>query len=439
MSEIIKLEDQKLTLENLLEVPAEIPQALARKPEEYAVQMDAAIELAKSLTHEISADGRKKAKDDVAMIRRYSKGIKGYALDIFRTVTATASQRRDLIYSKSDELNAIADGIMPKFEAHEKAILDNVKSVVDIELNIKWGHIRPEFRQGDTSSLIKLSGTLTEGGKLTKKANDFIFGIVNDCQMKQQQHDNRCNIIKIKCLESEINPPFLPAYLGTAFNGTEEDFNSKLDELVGIEITRRAEMEAKIIKQQEAKKQQEINAALAAQQAEADRLAKEKLEAERQADFDNLAMRNHERANRIAEAEREAKLQTRAEPTSEELRESAARIEQAAQYADRKEDARRELQLAEDLKKQAEEIEQNAASIEPGKRLARFNAEFSIGSADMLSELPDDLKKILTGMTLHFEVKVPELVSNAKVESHFKNKLPKIMADKLSNVVFYND
>ena len=284
MSKSIKVQQPAKSLNELIILHDEMPGDFYENTALYQQQLSIAIYTAKSLTHEISEDGRKLAKADAALIRKYAATTDKFALSVFRKLTDSANTWRDGFKSKTKELNAAADDIMYRFEEIEKEKLAQVKAAVNEELYSARKGIDFKFinKDIDLSSLVKLTGTLTPGGKLTTKAIAFITSIAQEELSRQQRYEKRVMEVENRCLRVDINPPLAPVHFGNSFEADDVIFNAKLDELITAEINRRAEMEANIIKKQEAQKQREIQAAVEAERkAEADRQTKERQEASR--------------------------------------------------------------------------------------------------------------------------------------------------------------
>jgi hypothetical protein len=114
--------------------------------------------------------------------------------------------------------------------------------------------------------MAKLSGTLTETDNLTKKANDFLSGIVNDNLARQNKIEGRIMTLENRCLRADINPPLGAVNLGNDLYGSDEEFDRKVDQLIASETERKAEMEERIKKQLEADNQKKLDDALDGQQ-----------------------------------------------------------------------------------------------------------------------------------------------------------------------------
>ncbi len=412
LKEIVTFEPKGLI--EILTVSDQLPADFYTNPA-YDKQLDKAIEATNNLVYTLDDDGEKAAKADATNINKFSTLFDKYIAATFKQQTESVSAWRDGKKAKTKILLNNRQRLIDQFAAKRQEKLNDITDTVTKELlvrRIEKG-IKEAFRNGaDLSAIIKLTGTMTEGGQLTKKAKDFITSIVASDLAEQNRIEARHLTLEVRCLREDINPPLTHAHFGTVFYAADEFFNEKLEELIATEKQRRAEIEARIIRQQEAQKQKEIANALKAQQAESDRIAKEKAEAEKQKTVEEATV-----LVPIAP-------KTTDQPTPESLRESAKRIEQSASYADRKEDSRRELDLAKDLRKKADELEQSngikitaqhqdskPVDIRPGKRTVKFTAEFEVVVSERVSDrgvedhfmtkLPDDLKAILKKVSFH--------------------------------------
>lgn len=392
--------EQPKGLTELCVIGDTLPDDFYKNTTVYKKQLDDALVLAKSLVHEIDDDGKKKAKADVALIRKFTGNTNKFSLSVFRSLTDKVKLWKDDISVKTKALNDEADSIMSRFEEHEKAKLANIKALVVADLNEQRTAlgIRSEFinPNEDVSSIVKLSGTLTPKGLLTTKAIGFITGIATSELALQQRYDNRVLVLKVRCLEVEINPPLPPTYLGQAFYGTDEEFNTKLEELVAAEMLRRAETVAKVERDNKAANEKKIADALADQQAEANRIAKE---------AETLRVKNESATiGRVAELKL---VDAAVKQTPASLRESANRIAESAERADSNQTRRKELATAYELRKEADELE-NSASAAPTKRTVKITATFNFegiservstqGVVDFfIKQLPEKLAAILEG------------------------------------------
>jgi len=267
----------KNNLAELIVIPSEMPVDYYKNTNKYQKELDTAIETAKSLVHPLDDEGRKLAKADAAMIRKLAKTHNDFALSTFRSLTDKVKLFKDAISGKTKDLEKEADSIISRFEAFEKAKLDNIQKLLEEKYLalIEENNVKPEYRGvADLSLMVKLTGSLTDSGALSKKSIDFLKAIVADKLAKQNKIESRGLLIENRCLKAEINPPLSKVHFGTVLYADDEVFNATLDELIAAEVDRREQMAANIKKQQEAENQRKIDEALRLQQDEANRIAK---------------------------------------------------------------------------------------------------------------------------------------------------------------------
>jgi len=387
MSAVLKENEviETKSLAEILVISDEVPADFYKNTEKYQAEIDTAIEHAKSLVHPINEEGRKLAKSDAALIRKFAKNRNAWSLEVFRSLTEKIKFWRDDITGKTKLLEQEADNILARFEEHEANILKGIRATLKEELALvieQCKEIRPEFLTDyDVEPLVKLTGTLTPSGKLTSKAYSELRSFVLTDLAKQQLHDNRILTIENRCLRADINPPLGKVHFGEVFWADEQTFEEKLEALVTAEIARRVEMEMRIEADLKKKEQAKIDEALAQE--------RERIRLEEQA--------------KIAQETPKAEpvIVKQVELTPEELRAKAREIKQCAEYADRNSDRAKEIAAAEKLLTQAKELE---------------------AKAEELKVLSANNKKLVT-ITATFQVSVRESISIEAVENHFKSKL----------------
>jgi len=241
------------SLDKILVISDKIPDDFYENTEKYQRELEIAITYAKSLAHEINDEGRKMAKADAALIRKFAKQNKSFSMTIFNSLTDTVGKWKGLIYSKSVELESEADKIMSRFEAHEQEKLESITNLLKEQLASFRSEIgiKAEFKVKDVdlSNMVKLTGTLTEKGKLTAKAVSFIKAIVDGELAHQNKTENRLLIIANRCLYEDIKPPLTGVHLGADLYADDATFEATLNILVSAEIERRDQLKANITKQ----------------------------------------------------------------------------------------------------------------------------------------------------------------------------------------------
>lgn len=343
MSAVLKpTHDPVKTLHELLVLPEQTPEEFYKDSARHKEQAELALDTAKSLVYEISEEGRKQAKTDVALIRKFAGATDKFRISVFNVLTEKAKSWSGPFASVTKELNAAADGIMTRFEALEQKKLDAITGKLSnklAELRNNAG-IKPRFYSGGFDDLVKLTGTLTDNGALTKKANDTLALIVHSNLTLQTRYKDRELTLENRCLRADINPPLEPIHLGAAFDAEDAVFEAKLNALIAAESDRRTEMEARIIQQQEAAKQREIAAAV---MAEGKRAAEE-----------------HKKTVAQEALKKAREILDQPEPpqdTPESLRATASRIEECAEHAGRNAGRQREFGQAQQLRQQAATLE----------------------------------------------------------------------------------
>ena len=390
---------EKKSLAEILVISDQQPSDFYKNTAIYQSNLDLAIASAKSLVHSIDDEGRKLAKADVALIRKFAKQNRGFASSVFKSLTDKIKSWQTSVNTKCIDLEAEADGIMARFDAMEKKKLEGIKSALELALDEYRAEaaIRLEFiKPADLSQYIKLSGTLTPKGDLTKGALTFVKAIADGEKFLQQRFDGRVLTIENRCLRAGINPPLTIDGFGNEIYSDDEIFNAALDRKVAAELERYEETKKLIEKQNAADNQKKIDDALKLQQADADRMAREKIANEAKAEIQVPAQKEPDK--------------TIVSPQS--LRETAQRIDESAAHADRSSDARREHEQADNLRTRADELEQAQAITIPGRKKVTFTAEF--------------------------EVNVSERISNRAIQDRFNSLLPPDLLAMLQNVVFQN-
>jgi len=209
------------SLSEILVISDQLPEDFYKNTQKYQAELDTAIATAQSLVHDITDEGRKLAKQDAAIIRKYAKTTNDFSLSVFRSLTDKVKNWKDDITGKTKLLEQEADNIMSRFEKIEREKLDTITTLLATtlaEYRVEIG-LRPEFYGNyDLSPMVKLSGTLTEGGKLTTKAFGFVKTIADGKLALQNRFDHREKDLKIKCLEADINPPLTHLHLGAVMD-----------------------------------------------------------------------------------------------------------------------------------------------------------------------------------------------------------------------------
>jgi len=245
---------------------------------EYDQLLDKAIEETSGLVYPLDAEGEKAAKADATAINKFARAFDKFIADTFKQQTSEITTWRDSKKAKTKQLLTNRTHLINQFAEMREKKLANIKLVLETELATLWDNkgVSVEFQDSTGfDDLIKLSA-ITPKGSITATAKKALDAIASNNLTRQIVINNRIIEIENRSLRAEINPPLTKNHLGDALYANDKTFNHTLDQLVNTEIDRRKEMEQRIISQQEAKKQAEIEAAV----AKAEKLALEKAKAE---------------------------------------------------------------------------------------------------------------------------------------------------------------
>jgi hypothetical protein len=281
------------SLSDSLVIYDQLPDDFYKNTKKYKAQLDVALELAKGLVHPLDDEGRKTAGKDAALLRRYAGNTKKFSLSVFRILTDKAKTWRDDIDGKAKAIEQTADEIITRFEAQERAKLDGIRTLLVNTLRDEWtaNNVDDEFRWGDVEPLVKLSGTLTDTGALTKKAHDFISQTVAANLAKQHKTESRLLELENRCLRHEINPPLARVHVEAVLFSDDAVFSEKVDKLIAAEVLRREEFEENL------RKKEETRRLLEAKQKEREEVAKKMAEGIQNA---RAAISNAEQTQAIA-------------------------------------------------------------------------------------------------------------------------------------------
>ena len=301
----MKKESKELALIDILIIP-EYTSTDVLVPE-FTQKLKQAAEKTKGLIYAIDEEGEKSQKADATAMAKFSRAGRSYAASVYKRATGDAQATRSEMLGYLDIIDENRQLTIAQFAEEIDRKLAVLRKKVNTELVGLWSScgIEKEFQKVDIEPLVKLSGTLTDGGNFTKKARDFLNSAVTANLAEQNRIAARKLIIENRCFKADINPPFSPAHFGSEFYASDEIFDEKLDSLIAAEVERIAEMKATIERKNEVENKRKIEVALAAQQdesnrvakenaakekAEAARLAKEKTENERVEKFKTIAL-----------------------------------------------------------------------------------------------------------------------------------------------------
>jgi len=227
----------------------------------------------------VTLDTLSDEKKALAELRKLAKEIDGKT----KAVLALVSGDIELFTSNMKALKAkvlvVADdkaAQVSEFESQTKALC---LKLLNDELVKQWALLKvdDEFKSGSADELVKLTA-MTATGALTKAAVSAVKDKAQTDYQLQVRTKTRLMELENACLRDDINPPLSRSSVDAFLFADDEVYSARLAAVFADEKARRIETERRMAAKLEADKQREIQQALAAQQAEANRLAK--LEAE---------------------------------------------------------------------------------------------------------------------------------------------------------------
>jgi hypothetical protein len=210
----------------------------------------------------------------IADFRKTSKALaaawKEKRIVAITDIMAADAQVKELCALLDDGANDMAEQVKKLEEEVKQACLSMLLSLREALWREKA--VRNEFCTATVDDLVKLGSLNTKRDDLTKAAKEAVLMRVNADLANQTKIDGRLTKVEAECLKADITPFSMAAVVHFLY---ADDFDTHLKALIDAEIARRVAAEEKLRAKLEAEKQREIDAALKAQQAEADRLARE--------------------------------------------------------------------------------------------------------------------------------------------------------------------
>lgn len=278
----------------LIELPKEMPKDLFSNAE-HLNALDAAITSAESVVYGVDDEAR--AIEDSKSFKKYAKGVRSFALEMFRLRSSSLKEFQDSFYEKSDRLALIADANLEKFQEQKEARRVVVFNLLTDALAISRAKesIDPSFFTSiDFYEASTRVASTTKGGKLSKKSKDRINEIVASERVAQETLSSRKIEFENQCLKAGIDP-VLDFSCASDYINPYELFTEKSAELIETEkgrielIEKKAEEKARI----EAKKALDDAARLEREQKEREGESAE-IEAKKALDDASEVARKHE-------------------------------------------------------------------------------------------------------------------------------------------------
>lgn len=238
--QILQLSDKK-TIKQLVEVDTNesilelINKELSKKEYNFVITADD-IPKAKKIMAELN-----KSKDFIDTFRKTKVSDESLDIDLFKDNMKSYTA---LIDTKREE-------IKKKFEVFEKETKDKILKELSLycEEYIKSQGIRDNFKDVNIIDLI-LASSVTPKGALTKKARETIESRVNVCKSKQDKYDMRLMQLENESYKAGLASPLTITHIqGIISLDSDEEYQTKLNELISSEIARQETIKANIQKQ----------------------------------------------------------------------------------------------------------------------------------------------------------------------------------------------
>lgn len=318
--------DTETDLAKILIIGDQLPDDFYLNPI-YDQNLDRAIAETQSLVYTIDETGEKAAKSDATSINKFATLYDKFISTTFKRETEQVATWRDGKKAKTKRLLENRQRIIDQFAEQRAKKLEAIRSMLADQLTEYRQEIGVKsdyFSGADITPMVKLTGSMTDGGKLTKSAVDFLKSIATSELSEQNRIEARALMLENRCLKEGINPPLSKVHFGTVFFAEESIFAEKLEQLIVAEIERKVEMEERIRKQQEAENERKLAAALKAQQDEANRVAFELVKKQQQEaiEIEQAKVRAEEFSKKPDEPVSQAVTQMRVESAIAEKRKS---------------------------------------------------------------------------------------------------------------------
>jgi predicted XRE-type DNA-binding protein len=267
------------------------------------------IALTDNLVYEPTYDGEKAMNADSTAINKFAALLDKTSAAIFKRRTESANADRTITKGQVERLKNNRSRAISQFEELKKARMQAIKETLIDALNVAWQEKNVEYAFRKSLAPEPKESLLTEKGSLKTAVKKLIDELAQADKNAQIEHESRVKDVEIACHRAGINTPFDAETIGPSlYDKDKAVFQARLERLIGLDASRKLEIEAKIIRDQEAQKQREINEALRAQQGEVNRVAREEAIAKQ-------AEENRLRANRASVEQPKDKTPVNSETT----------------------------------------------------------------------------------------------------------------------------
>jgi len=326
----------------ILVVPESLPSDFFTN-DDYLKQLDIAIEKTSSLVY--SLDDEAAMKVDATAINKYATTVDKWIAATYKEQTEQVANWRTARKDKTKKLLDNRQRIIDQFAELREKRLTETRAALLTHLSNNWelNEVKHQFRKATIEHMVKPTGVFTPTNALTKATHTELNRLVAEDKAAQIQYESRVMLIENKCLRADINPPLTVDSFGAAMHGGDFEFNTKLDELIQVELTRAAEKEARLRKQLEVENQRKLEAAIALENDRINRenaaiLAKKQLEqeAENARKLEEAKIAQQAEANKVAliAAETKRKLEEEQEKNAAIVAQQQAKAAEDSFYDD---------------------------------------------------------------------------------------------------------
>ncbi len=239
-------------------------------------EIDKKIALTDNLVYEPNEAGEKSMNADATAINKFATLLDKTSAAIFKRRTESANADRTITKGQVERLKNNRSRAIAQFEELKTARLQAIKETLVDALNAAWQEKEVACAFMKSLAPEPKESLLTDKGVLKSAVKKLIDELAQTDKNAQIEHESRVKDVEIACRRAGISTPFDPETIGPAlYDKDKAVFQARLERLIGLDASRKLEIEAKIIRDQEAQKQREIDEALRTQQAEANRIARE--------------------------------------------------------------------------------------------------------------------------------------------------------------------
>ncbi len=239
----------------------------------------------RSTVHEPDENGLAESKKFASSIRGSLSTAKTLRIEGKKSIDANKLLWEKAAIAAENGVEAALKDNARQFEVLIDKRLDEIRDALLDALiaRLDTDGVEGAFRKNlSVSHLVRLNGSITPTGALTKRSINGIGDIVISCLQNQTRFKLRQQTFKAMCLESEINPPLDIEVIGSMVDAEESAFLAQCQESISLELNRKELAEQKMREKLENEKQAAIEAALKAEQEELNRKAIEAARAERE-------------------------------------------------------------------------------------------------------------------------------------------------------------